>query len=72
MLLLCPEGVVIMEFIKVELPKCVVYLSPYEINKLLAKDPELFQEALRRGKAFTRHNQQKDRERQKWEQEGFH
>ena len=49
-----------------------MYLSKEEITSLLQKDTALFSEALKRGKGFTRHQQQKQREAQKWEREqGF-
>jgi hypothetical protein len=61
------------EYVEVKINKAVVYLKPSEINRMLQQDLELFTLALKRGKGITRHNQQKDRERQKWEREqGFH
>lgn len=61
-----------MEYVEVKLPKCTVYLSHAEIGKLLQKDTELFATALKRSKGIIRHGQQKARERQKWEREGYH
>ena len=55
------------QYIEIQLNKCVVYLSKEEITSLLQKDTALFSEALKRGKGFTRHQQQKAREKAKFE-----
>ena len=61
-----------MDYVEIKLNKCVVYLSKEEIMSLLQKDLSLFKTALKRGKGITRHQQQKEREGQKWEREkGF-
>lgn len=43
-----------MDYICVKLPRCVVYLTAAEINQLLMKDPDLFAQALKRGKGILR------------------
>jgi hypothetical protein len=43
-----------MTFYRIQLQKAVVYLTGPEVNSLLMKDPDLFREALGRGKAFSR------------------
>jgi len=48
-------------FIKVKLPGFVVYLSPDEINRLLLLDQTIFEQAVRRGKAFKRAKQARER-----------
>lgn len=42
------------KFIEIKLPGCRVFLLPEEINRLLQRDPELYAEGLRRGKAIIR------------------
>ncbi len=41
-------------FIEVQLTKCLVVLAEAEFNRLLQKDPEVWEMALRRGKATLR------------------
>ena len=43
-----------MTYHRIPIQKAVLYLSSTEIQRLLQKDPILFREALRRGKAFGR------------------
>jgi hypothetical protein len=43
-----------MRFIEIRLTKYRIYLTETEINKLLSKDPLLWQEAIKRGKAIKR------------------
>ncbi|MDI7245860.1 MAG: hypothetical protein QME92_00060 [Bacillota bacterium] len=40
--------------IEIRLPKCRLFLSEAEIESLLKRDPELWEAALKRGKAITR------------------
>lgn len=49
-------------YIEIQLVKCVIFLTPAEVNQLLQKDPELFAQALKRGKGILR--VRADRERQ--------
>lgn len=48
-------------YIEIQLPKCRVFLTPEEINRLLQLDRELFAEALRRGKGIMRARKQRER-----------
>ncbi|OAT82232.1 hypothetical protein [Desulfotomaculum copahuensis] len=41
-------------FVEIKLPRCVIFLLPEEITRLLQQDPGLWEKALRRGKAITR------------------
>jgi hypothetical protein len=59
-----------MDYIEIKLPKCVVYLTQEEMNRLLQTDRDLYMTGLRRGKGISRHRVQKSRERQKWASEG--
>lgn len=43
--------------LEIKLQRCVLYLTESELQSLLARDPELWREALKRGKAFTRARQ---------------
>ena len=56
------------QYTRIQLQKCVVYLTAEEINQLLMKDLNLFQTALKRGKGFTRNIEQKQREKAKFEE----
>lgn len=56
------------QYIEIQLPKCKIYLTHEEINGLLQKDLSLFKTALKRSKGIIRHNQQKQRERAKFEE----
>ena len=42
------------EYVEVKLNKCLVYLKPSEINRMLQQDPEMFALALKRGKYAKR------------------
>lgn len=48
-----------MTYYRIPISKAVVYLTSEEINSLLMKDIQLYREALRRGKAFERHDSKK-------------
>jgi len=51
------KGTIAMEeLIKVKLPKCLVLLTSYEINQMLLKNLDIFEVAIKRGKAFKRFN----------------
>ena len=50
-----------MNYIEARLPRCIVYLTPDELNNLLQNDPVLFAAALKRGKAFNRARDARDR-----------
>ena len=53
------------EFIKIQGRRCCLYLTADEIQGLLKHDPVMYAEALKRGKAFTRNQQQGRREAEK-------
>lgn len=59
-----------MNYVEIKLPKCKVFLTRQEISNLLAKDPELFETAIKRGKAFTRAEQRENRIQKKRLEEG--
>jgi len=40
--------------IEIKLTKCTIYLTEKELQSLLLTNPELYKEALSRGKAFKR------------------
>ena len=48
-------------YIEIQLPKCRVFLTPDEINRLLQQDLELFATAIRRGKAIIRARKARER-----------
>ena len=52
-------------YIEIKLPGCRVFLLPEEINRLLQRDPALFAEGLRRGKAILRARKAREREGRK-------
>jgi hypothetical protein len=47
-------------YIEIKLPRCRVFLTATEINRLLQRDPVLFQAALQRGKGVVRVRQAKE------------
>ena len=49
-------------FIEIQLPGCRVFLLPEEVSRLLQRDPALFAEGLRRGKAILRARKSRERE----------
>lgn len=55
--------------IEIKATKCIYYLTEKELTGLLAKDPELWRTALKRGKAFTRAAQTRQRIGKKVEEE---
>ena len=59
------------DYICIQLDKCIVYLTKKEIITLLQSDLPLYKAALKRGKYHNRHQAQKQREAQKWENEGY-
>ena len=48
--------------VEIKLPGCVIFLKPEEVQRLLAQDPELWTEAIRRGKAILRARQAQARQ----------
>jgi hypothetical protein len=48
------------KMIKIQLPKCVVYLTEAEVHNLLLQDINLYKTALARGKAFSRSSQKRE------------
>lgn len=53
--------------IEIRLPKCRVFLTEREIESLLKHDPELWEAALKRGKAITRARQRRERQQKEAE-----
>lgn len=53
--------------IEVKLTNCKLYLTEQEIESLMARDPPLWQIALKRGKSIQRHETQRKREAAKYE-----
>lgn len=49
-------------FVEVTLSKCKLFLTEGELISLLAKDPTLWKESLRRGKGITRVRQERERQ----------
>jgi len=45
------------ELIEIKLPKCRVLLTTDEISLMLQKNPDIFETAIERGKAFNRGKQ---------------
>ncbi|MBF7084189.1 hypothetical protein IT084_14585 [Desulfallas sp. Bu1-1] len=43
-----------MRYIEIRLTKCRLFFTEQELQQILQHEPELWQEAIRRGKAFTR------------------
>lgn len=43
-----------MDYVHINLPRCLLVLTVQETLALLARDPELWQTALKRGKGATR------------------
>lgn len=50
-----------MKYVEIRLKRCRLFLTESELINLLARDPALWQEALRRGKAITRKEQANER-----------
>jgi hypothetical protein len=48
-------------YIEIQLPKCKVFLTPEEINYMLQRNPEMFAEAIRRGKGILRARKARER-----------
>jgi hypothetical protein len=48
--------------IEIRLPRCRIFLTEREIENLLKHDPELWEAALKRGKAITRARQRRERQ----------
>lgn len=57
------------KWLNIQLSKCLVVLSEKELSNLLTRDPELWKTALKRGKAFTRSRQTRQRVASKVETE---
>lgn len=49
--------------VEIRLPKTTLFLTPAEINRLLAQNPALFQQAILRGKGILRARKAKQREK---------
>jgi len=43
-----------MRYVEIKLTKCRLFFTEQELQQLLAHEPELWQEAIKRGKAFIR------------------
>jgi len=50
-------------YVKIPLERCVILLTPAELRKLLATDPELWKVAIGRGKGLKRYESMKAREK---------
>ena len=49
--------------VEIRLPKCRLFLTEQEVEHLLKRDPELWEAALKRGKAILRARQRNARQR---------
>ncbi|MBT2679554.1 hypothetical protein J7E38_11110 [Bacillus sp. ISL-35] len=58
-----------MKFIEIKLTKHSIYLTEEEIRRLLSNQPEVYTEGIKRGKAFKRSNQLKERIKNKHNEE---
>ncbi|MFS0672586.1 MULTISPECIES: hypothetical protein [Ornithinibacillus] len=58
-----------MKYIEIPVYKSKIFLTEEEISKLLRKDMELYKLGLKRGKAFIRSKQQREREERKYNAE---
>ena len=56
--------------IEIRLRKCRLFLTEEEVEHLLKHDPELWEAALRRGKAIMRVRQRSERQRREGEKHG--
>jgi hypothetical protein len=54
-----------MKYIEIPLTKCTVFLTKDELSYLLQQEPQLYKEALSRGKCILRKRTQKFREKEK-------
>ena len=59
------------EYVAIKITKCILYLTEAELVGLLARDPALHRQAIKRGKWFTRAAQTRARVRQKVEDEQY-
>ncbi len=57
--------------LEIKASRCTLYLTEPELQSLLSRDPDLWREALRRGKAFTRSRQTQERVVRKVEMETY-
>lgn len=57
------------KWLNIRLSKCLLVLSEKELSSLLSRDQELWNTALKRGKAFTRSRQTRQRVASKVEAE---
>lgn len=48
--------------------KCTIFLTHTEMLQLLKYDSDIYATAIKRGKGILRHQQQRQRERQKYEE----
>lgn len=60
------------KWLNIKVSRCLLVISEQELNGLLAKDPELWKTALKRGKAFSRAAQTRERVSRKVEAEAYH
>jgi len=51
-----------MNYIRIQLPRCIIVLTHAELQRLLASDRELWAQALKRGKGLMRYEKQQARE----------
>ncbi|HBQ26318.1 MAG TPA: hypothetical protein DD791_07990 [Syntrophomonas sp.] len=57
------------KMLEIKASRCTLYLTEQELQSLLSRDPNLWREALRRGKAFSRATQTRERVQKKVEKE---
>ncbi len=57
------------KMLEIKMQRCILYLTEPELQSLLTRDPELWKTALKRGKAFTRSRQTRQRVASKVETE---
>jgi|BioPla2DNA2_1021312.scaffolds.fasta_scaffold175960_1 hypothetical protein len=49
------------KMLEIKMQRCILYLTEPELQSLLNRDPDLWRAALKRGKAFTRSRQTRQR-----------
>lgn len=54
-------------YLEIKLTKCTLFLTEQELVHLLSRDVDLWQEAIRRGKAILRARKERAREVRKWD-----
>jgi hypothetical protein len=62
--------VIRLKYIEIKVPKAVIYITENEVLSMLYQNADLFAKVLKRGKAFKRSAEQKEREQNKAISEG--